>query len=166
MTTTTMEQATATTAGNGATGATGANGANAATAANATAAPAAANGAATLSPADLKLERVLALLQVQEERRQDLEEVVSDLLPAINGTIRLTIGKLDQLEKSGALELLPLAGAVVQTLKRPSEVTPVKPLQLLRALRDPDVSRGLGLMLEVLRAIGAAAARPGTPSRS
>lgn len=153
MTPITLEQATPAAAGNGTTVATGTTGT---TAANAVAP----------SPADLKLERVLALLQAQEERRQDLEEVVSDLLPAINGTIRLAIGKLDQLEKSGALELLPLAGAVVQTLKRPAEVAPVKPLQLLRALRDPDVSRGLGLMLEVLRAIGAAAARPGTPSRS
>jgi uncharacterized protein YjgD (DUF1641 family) len=162
MTPITLEQATPPAAGNGTTLATGAIAATGAT--EATVASAA--NAVAPSPADPKLERVLALLQAQEERRQDLEEVVSDLLPAINGTIRLAIGKLDQLEKSGALELLPLAGAVLQTLKRPSEVAPVKPLQLLRALRDPDVSRGLGLMLEVLRAIGAAAARPGTPSRS
>ena len=131
------------------------------------AAAAVTNGApASAAPADTTLERVLALLQAQEERRQDLEEVVSDLLPAVNGTIRLAIRKLNELEKSGVLEMLPLAGAAVQAMKRPSEVAPVKPLRLLRALRDPDVARGLGVMLEVLRAIGSAAARPGSPSLS
>lgn len=135
----------------------------------ATPAPAASgpNGAAGVSAAPTEaLERVLALLQAQEERRQDLEEIVGDLLPAVNGTIRLAIGKLDELEKSGVLELLPLAGAAVLALRRPAQVAPVKPLQLLRALRDPDVGRGLGVMLEVLRAIGSAAAQPGSPSRS
>ncbi len=121
-----------------------------------------------LAPAssEATLAQVLALLQAQDERRQDLEEVVSDLLPAINGTIRLAVARLDALEKSGVLELLPLAGATLGALKRPSEIAPVKPLQLLRALRDPDVGRGLGVMLEVLRAIGAAAGKPAASTRS
>ncbi len=122
--------------------------------------------ALTAASSEATLAQVLALLQAQDERRQDLEEVVSDLLPAINGAIRLAVARLDALEKSGVLELLPLAGATLEALKRPSQIAPVKPLQLLRALRDPDVGRGLGVMLEVLRAIGAAAGKPAASTRS
>lgn len=132
---------------------------------NAVTSPAAGDAAVALAagaPATVegKLDRVLRLLEEQEARRQDLEEIVSDVLPAINGVLRQATARLDELEKSGALELLPLAGAAVTVLKRPSTLAPLGPWALLRALRDPDVARGMAVLMELLRAVGQAARRP------
>ncbi len=114
----------------------------------------AAAGPATV---DAKLDRALRLLEEQEARRQDLEEIVADLMPAVNGVLRLATTRLDELEKSGALELLPMAGAAVTVLKRPSTLAPLGPWALFRSLRDPDVVRGLAVLMELLRALGQAA---------
>ena len=114
-----------------------------------------------LAAMEAKLERIVSLLEEQDARRQDLEEVVADVLPAVNGMLRLASDKLDALEKSGALELLPLAGRTVGALKSPRAAKPLGVLGLLRALRDPDVAQGLGLLLDVVRALGSAARADG-----
>ncbi len=106
---------------------------------------------------EARLDRIQALLEEQEARRQDLEEIVADLMPAINGVLRQASGKLDQLEKSGALELLPLAGGAVTALKGPSTLAPLGPWRLFKALRDPQVARGLAVVIELVRALGQAA---------
>jgi len=116
-----------------------------------------------LAAMEAKLERIVGLLEEQDARRQDLEEVVADVLPAVNGMLRLASDKLDALEKSGALELLPLAGRTVGALKSPRAAKPLGVLGLLRALRDPDVAQGLGLLLDVVRALGSAARVAFTP---
>ncbi len=103
---------------------------------------------------EARLDRIQRLLEEQEARRQDLEEIVSDLMPAINGVLRQASAKLDQLEKSGALELLPLAGGAVTALQRPSTLAPLGPWRLFKALRDPQIARGLAVVIELVRALG------------
>ncbi len=112
---------------------------------------------ATLDAVELKLERALRLLEQQEERYQDLQEVVADLLPAVNGMLRIARDNLAELEASGVLHALPLAGRFVGRVRDPRGVKPLRPLAALKALRDPDVGRGVALLLELLRAVGAAA---------
>ncbi len=78
-------------------------------------------------------------------------------MPAVNGMLRLAADKLDRLEQSGALHALPLAGRFWGRVRDPRGVKPLGPLGTVKALRDPDVARGVALLVEVLRAIGAAA---------
>lgn len=114
--------------------------------------------------ADAKLERILRLLEEQEQRRADLAEALTDLMPMANGLARLAIARLDALEKEGTLAdarriggqapaLVALAARAAEALSRPAE--PVRPLRLLRALREPEVARGMGVALALLRALGA-----------
>ncbi len=122
---------------------------------------------------DAKLERILRLLDQREQRRADLAEAVADLMPMANGLARMAIARLDALERSGSLaaaadlaatlgqpDLLALATHAVETLRRPAE--PVRLLGLLRALREPEVARGLGVAVALLRVLGAASASPET----
>ncbi len=115
---------------------------------------------ATAGPAsaglEARLDQIQRLLEEQEARRQDLEEIVADLMPAVNGVLRQASTRLHELEQSGALELLPLAGGAVAALQRPSTLVPLGPWRLFRALRDPQVARGLAVVIELVRALGQA----------
>jgi uncharacterized protein YjgD (DUF1641 family) len=77
------------------------------------------------------------------------------------GTMKLLDRADDLLELAGSVNVedlkrsLPLVKAALEALAR--EPKPVGLRGLLGALRDPDVQRGLGLAIEVLRAIGKAA---------
>ncbi len=110
-----------------------------------------------LDAMEAKLERITRILEEQEERWHDLQDVVADVMPAVNGMLRLAADKLDRLERSGALHALPLAGRFWGRVRDPRGVKPLGPLRAVRALRDPDVARGVALLVEVLRAVGAAA---------
>jgi uncharacterized protein YjgD (DUF1641 family) len=76
------------------------------------------------------------------------------------GTMKLLDRADDLLELAGSVDVedlkrsLPLVKAALEALAR--EPKPVGLRGLLGALRDPDVQRGLGLAIEVLRAIGKA----------
>jgi uncharacterized protein YjgD (DUF1641 family) len=76
------------------------------------------------------------------------------------GTMKLLDRADDLLELAGSVNVedlkrsLPLVKAALEALAR--EPKPVGLRGLLGALRDPDVQRGLGLAIEVLRAIGKA----------
>jgi hypothetical protein len=137
---------------------------------------------APAAEADARLERILRLLDEQEQRRADLAEIVADLMPMANGLARMAIARLDALERSGALAVAAEAGRAVEAaaaeadpadlrrlaraapavlalaaraagaLQRPAP--PVRLLGLLRALREPEVARGLGVAVALLRAIG------------
>jgi uncharacterized protein YjgD (DUF1641 family) len=77
------------------------------------------------------------------------------------GTMKLLDRADDLLELAGSVDVedlkksLPLVKAALEALAR--EPKPMGLRGLLGALRDPDVQRGLGLAVEVLRAIGKAA---------
>jgi len=51
-------------------------------------------------------------------------------------------------------EVLDLADRATSTLKERTEPAPVGTLGLLRAMRDPEVKRGTGVLLELLRSLG------------
>jgi uncharacterized protein YjgD (DUF1641 family) len=76
------------------------------------------------------------------------------------GMMKLLDRADDLLELAGSVDVedlkksLPLVKAALEALAR--EPKPVGLRGLLGALRDPDVQRGLGLAVEVLRAIGKA----------
>ncbi len=53
-------------------------------------------------------------------------------------------------------EMLDLADRASTALRDPSSVRPLGAVGLLGALRDPEVKRGVGVLVEVLRALGKA----------
>lgn len=114
-------------------------------------------GSDPLEAVEAKLERITRLLEEQEERYRDLQEVVADMMPAVNGVLRQAARKLDALEQSGALHALPLAGRFWGRVRDPRGVKPMGPFAAVKALRDPDIGRGVALLLELLRGLGAAA---------
>lgn len=124
-----------------------------------------------------KLDRVVAQVEQLDRRREELEDLVADLMPAINGALAMGMRKLDEFEKSGALRTLnvlmeraPMLLETAQTLSGP-EVTalahqsvaamqrarkgkPPSLMQLVRARREPRVRRGAQVLLDLLRALG------------
>ncbi len=114
-----------------------------------------------------KLDRMAAAIEQLDRRREELEELVADTMPAVNGAITLAIAKLAELEKSEtparliraatALttpEITSLAERSVGALTSARRGKPPSLWQLLRARKEPRVRRGIAAMLEVLRVIG------------
>ena len=98
------------------------------------------------------LEKTLELLRnLNESGLLDILAALTDpevtkrlLSLAINtGTLRLA----DRAE-----ELAGTLARVAEALAKPVE--PATPARIIAALRDPDVARGIALMLEILRALG------------
>lgn len=52
-----------------------------------------------------KLDRVMAAMALLDRRRDDLEEMLADLLPAANGAIRVATNQLWELERTGTIGL-------------------------------------------------------------
>lgn len=50
-----------------------------------------------------KLDHIAAAVEALDARRQELEELVTDLMPAVNGALGIAIRRLDELEKNGTL---------------------------------------------------------------
>lgn len=143
-----------------------------------------------------KLDRIQTAVEALDRRREELEDLVTDLLPAVNGMILQVTHRLDALEKSGALALLRETAGALETAAGEIDPEEVRALgsgaangmrallaltepeiaavaeravdgirsarmgrppgfrQLLRSAREPRVRRGLGALLEVLRALG------------
>ncbi len=114
-----------------------------------------------------KLDRMTVAIEQLDRRREELEELVADTMPAVNGAITLAIAKLAELEKSEtparliraatALttpEITSLAERSVGALTSARRGKPPSLWQLLRARKEPRVRRGIAAMLEVLRVIG------------
>lgn len=77
--------------------------------------------------------------------RQDVELLGANLVHLL-----LTARNLTQ------PEMLDLADRASTALRSPSSVRPLGAVGLLGALRDPEVKRGVGVLVEVLRALGKA----------
>jgi uncharacterized protein DUF1641 len=130
--------------------------------------PAAVSPAAPPASVEAKLDRILRLLDEQEQRRADLAEAAADLMPMANGLARIAIARLDALDRNGTLaaaaelattlgepDFLALAARTVDALRRPAH--PVGLLGVWKALREPEVARGMGVAMALLRALGASA---------
>ena len=57
-----------------------------------------------------KLDRIVDAVEALDRRREEVEDLVTDLMPAFNGTLSMVMRRLDALEKSGALEVARTAG--------------------------------------------------------
>lgn len=101
--------------------------------------------------------RVLAeqtrMLQALDARREEIEELVVDMMPVANSAMLMATRALEAAEGSTA------KGWAVATLAELSSVrdAPAPGLrELLRRLRTPDVRRGVALALTLLAAVGSA----------
>jgi uncharacterized protein YjgD (DUF1641 family) len=57
-------------------------------------------------------------------------------------------------------EILNLADKATEALKEQTTPSPIGTLGLLKAMREPEVRRGTGVLLELLRSLGRGASRP------
>lgn len=121
--------------------------------------------------------RALTRITHQQEMVGDLKE---DLMPMANGIIHLASQKLHDMETEGSLEdlrtlgsnLLPvvallnrltdpqvlaLGAGAADGLASAAEAKPVGVFGAAGALRDPDVKKGMGVLMHLLKALGKAA---------
>lgn len=95
-----------------------------------------------------KLDRLTEMVAVVDQRRQELEELVTDLMPAVNGAVLQATRQLDALERSGALAVLQEGVAELrvaaerldpQDLRALGESVPAG-IRSLRAVMEPEVA--------------------------
>ncbi len=106
-------------------------------------------------------ERMLAaqtrMLDALDARREELEELVADMMPIVNAAMLMAMRTLDAADRSGITDWL--AGA-----KKDVDAVRAAPapglLALFRRLRAADVRKGLALAVEGLGAIGRASGTP------
>lgn len=137
-----------------------------------------------------KLDDVLAHVRGASRQREELEELLADLMPALNGGVAMATRKLDELEKNGVLatlrvlaertpvlletaealtdtDLAPLARHMLTALHQARKGRPPTMWQLLRARRDPRVRRGVAALIEMLRGLGnVGGAAPAAPAQA
>lgn len=53
-----------------------------------------------------KLDSIMATLTLLDRRREELEELVTDMLPAVNGALAIAMQRLDEVEKNGTIAFL------------------------------------------------------------
>lgn len=132
---------------------------------------------------DAKLDRVLEAVEQLDRRRDELEELVVDLMPAVNGTLGLASRRLTELEQDGTLPLLrslvprlpaalqsahalsapeitDVAQAAVAALAAARKGRPPAWRALLAARKEPRVRRGVAALLDMLRALGSGSSHP------
>lgn len=106
-----------------------------------------------------KLDRVVAAVEALDRRREEVEELITDLMPALNGSLGIAMRRLDALEKSGTLDVARSAGRsleVAATTIDPSDLDALGAqarggLRMLRDLTAPDVTALTEHALDTLR---------------
>jgi len=125
---------------------------------------------------EAKLDKVLEYTHNLESRVEGLSEFKEDFVPIMNDAAKLASHKLMQMEASGTLgavsgigramtqpEFMGLLNRALQALVQAQDA-PGKAPGLFKAMRDPEVKRGMAVMFAVLRAMGAADSQvPNTP---
>jgi len=124
-----------------------------------------------------KVDRVLLAVEQLDRRRVELEELITDLMPAANGALSLLTRQLAQLEHDGTLALLrslvarapdalhtahaltapeitSIAQSATFALANARKGSPPSWRTLLSSRKEPRIRRGLGALLEILRAVG------------
>lgn len=136
-----------------------------------------------------KLDDVLAHLSAAARQREEVDDLLADLMPALNGGMAMATRKLDELEQNGVLatlrvlaertpvlletaevltdaQLAPLARHMLISLQQARKGPPPTMWQLLRARRDPHVRRGAAALIEMLRGLGnLGGGAPAAPAR-
>jgi TusE/DsrC/DsvC family sulfur relay protein len=107
----------------------------------------------------LKLDRVTAAVEALDRRREEIEDLVTDLMPAFNGALSMAMRRLDALEKSGALDVARSAGESLEAAAAtvdPADLAALAGqagagLRTLRALTAPDLLALTERSLDTLR---------------
>ena len=109
-----------------------------------------------------ELHRLLAeqtrMLQALDARREEIEELVVDMMPVANSAMLMATRALESVERSPVKDW---AVATADKLAAVREAPAPGLLDLLRRLRTPEVRRGFALALAALEAVGS-----GAPSAS
>jgi len=115
---------------------------------------------------EAKLDRILEYTHNLESRVEGLSEFKEDFVPIVNDAAKLASHKLLQFETTGGLKA---ATGIGRSLTDPDFMKMVhralqalveaqdgagKPPGLFKALRDPEIRRGMAVMFAVLRALG------------
>jgi uncharacterized protein YjgD (DUF1641 family) len=123
-----------------------------------------------------KMDRVERVIDRVTHRMEDLEEMGSDLWPMVHGVTQAISRKLHELEQAGTLEdarhlgnsvghllhtarhltqpgVLDVADRAAAALEA-TTASQQKQIGLWQAMRDPEIRRGMTLMLGVLREMG------------
>ena len=106
-----------------------------------------------------KLEKLEAQVAWLVEREQKKQELVDEMTPVVREVLATAVAKLDALEKRGAFALVRALGEAVSHL---DQAQPIGVMGMMRASRDDDARRGMGVVMQLLREIGKAAA-PAAP---
>jgi dissimilatory sulfite reductase related protein len=117
-----------------------------------------------------RLDEMAAQLGELTERQRARDELWDEAMPIAREALANAIVRFDALDKQGAFEALGDILDVARTLARPevlqiardvasalraaNSAQPMGALRAVRATRDPDVKRGIGLMIDVLRRVG------------
>lgn len=117
---------------------------------------------------EAKLDKVLEYTHNLESRVEGLSEFKEDFVPIMNDAAKLASHKLMQMEASGTLgavsgigramtqpEFMGLVHRAMTALVQAQDA-PGKAPGMFKAMRDPEVRRGMAVMFAVLRAMGAA----------
>ena len=112
---------------------------------------------ATLAAQHAALAEQHRMLSALDARREQLDELIEDMLPVANAAMLMATRHLDAATGPAMRDRLHDATQAIARVRRaPAPGT----FALLRRLRDPDVRMGLALALAVLEATGRAASVP------
>ena len=104
-------------------------------------------------PADVaalhaRLDRLTELVESLDRRREEVDELVTDLMPALNGLMLQATRRMDALEQSGALAVLRAGADALRTAAEAVEPGQLRALgdgaphglRALRAAMEPEVA--------------------------
>jgi tRNA 2-thiouridine synthesizing protein E len=106
-----------------------------------------------------KLDRLTNAVALLDRRRDDLEEMMADVLPAANGAMRVATNQLWAMERAGALDLARETVGAFQSASRTIDPGDLRALgdnagravRTLRSLTGPDVTSASSRAVEALQ---------------
>ncbi|MFN8580401.1 MAG: hypothetical protein U0163_05400 [Gemmatimonadaceae bacterium] len=101
------------------------------------------------------------MLRALDARREQLEDLVNDMMPVANDALLLAINKLDAVSKSGVKAWLSDARSALDAVRRAPAPTW---RELYKQARTAEARKGLALLLTALRLVGSAATPRATPN--
>ncbi len=127
--------------------------------------PGAAASPSPFADGDVPLRRMLAaqgrtlaaqhrMLEALDARREQVDELITDVMPIINAAMLMMMRNIDAVATPGARAKV---ASMIDDLKRAQRAPAPSALALLRRLRDRDARKGLALAVAALAAVGRAA---------
>lgn len=117
-----------------------------------------------------RLDAITVQLDELARRQRATDDLFEEMTPIAREILGTAIARLDVLDKQGTFEVLGELAEVARSLARPevlqivadaaaafgdaAHARPMGAFRALRATRDDDVQKGIGLVIDVLRRIG------------